>query len=112
MKITNDKSTSTWGTVSILLSAISIVSIFMITAIAGLLQSVLPYGLYGEPTASALIGIFLFLFFIVSIISLFAGTMGIVKRESNLMLPTIGVSISTITILGTAFVVIFGLLIS
>ncbi len=92
-------------------SIVSIISLFMIVSIAGLLQTVLPYGLAGDPISSSLIGFFIIIFLVLSLISLTFGILSLVKNEENMFLNIVGITISTVTTLGSIFIILFGMII-
>lgn len=82
----------------------------MITAVAGLMQTILPYGLSGEPLACSLIGFFIIIFILLSLTSLVFGILSLIKNEENLFLSVVGITISSITTLGSVFIILFGMM--
>lgn len=97
------------GIASFIISLISAALIFILMAIAGVLEVSTPGGMSEESAGAVLIGLFLILFLIVCLVALGLGIGGLVQKERKKLFAILGTLFSGVTFVGTLFVLLIGL---
>ncbi len=100
------------GITSFITSLVSGVLLFILFAVAGVLQASTPGGMNEESASAVLIGLFLFAFLFVALVALGLGIAGLLQKDRKKVFAVLGTIFSGVTIVGTLFVMMIGLAIS
>ncbi|GAB6070326.1 hypothetical protein JCM30760_14230 [Thiomicrorhabdus hydrogeniphila] len=97
------------GIASFILSIASAVFIFLLVAIAGIIEASNPTGMDEESAAAVMIGLFLFIFLGGALVALGLGIAGLFQKERQKIFAILGVVFSVVTLLGTVLLIMIGL---
>lgn len=97
------------GIASFIIALASAVLMFLLIMMAGALEASTPGGINEESAVAVIIGLFLILFMITSVLALGLGLAGLVQRERRKVFPVLGTVFSSFTVLGAVLVVLVGL---
>jgi len=97
------------GIASFILSIASAVLIFLLIAIAGIMEASSPTGMDEESAAAVMVGLFLFIFLGATLVALGLGIGGLFQKERQKIFAILGVVFSVVTLLGTVLLIMIGL---
>ena len=102
---------SEYGIASFIISILSGLLIFLLIIIVEVMENSTPGVMNEEGTGALVVGIFGFLFFLATLLSLVLGIKGTVQKKKKKTFAIIGIVLSTLTIVGTIFFTILGAII-
>lgn len=97
------------GVASFITSLVSGVLIFLLIALAGVMEATTPGGINEESASAILVGLFLFAFLFVALVALGLGIGGLLQKDRKKVFAVLGTLFSSVTIVGTLFVMMVGL---
>ncbi len=97
------------GIASFITGTAAMVLMFLLLVVAGALEASTPGGMDEQSAAAVIVGSFLILFILTSVVALGLGIAGLFQRERRKVFPILGTVFSSFTVLGTIFVVMVGL---
>ena len=97
------------GITSFISSLVSGVLIFLLIALAGVMEATTPGGINEESASAILVGLFLFAFLFVALVALGLGIGGLLQKDRKKVFAVLGTVFSSVTIVGTLFVMMVGL---
>jgi len=97
------------GIASFITAIASAVLMFLLIVVAGALEASTPGGMDEESAAAMLVGLFLILFMLTSVVALALGIAGLFQRDRKRVFPILGTVFSSFTVLGTILLVMVGL---
>jgi len=100
------------GIASFILSIISGIFLFLIFAVAGMIESSTPGGMSEESPAAMLIGLFMLGFMFLTLLAVGLGIGGLLQSDRLKIFALLGIIFSACTLLGTVLLILIGLVIS
>jgi len=97
------------GIASFITGITSAVLMFLLIVVAGALEASTPGGMNEESAAAVIVGLFLILFMLTSVLALGLGIAGLFQRERKKVFPILGTVFSSFTVLGTILLVMVGM---
>lgn len=93
---------------SFVTSLVSLIGVFSVIAIAGVLEATTPGGLDESSIEAVVVGLFIFFFLALLCVALGLGIAGLFQRERKKVLAIIGASMATFGLIGTVFIILIG----
>jgi hypothetical protein len=103
-----EEKNSGYGLASLALSGLSALALFIVTIIAGVMESS-PGGMDPESTGAMIVGLSIFFFIFLSLIGGVLGIVGLLQKDRKKVLAILGLCLSVITVLGIVGLIIIGL---
>lgn len=97
------------GIASFITSIVSGILVFLLIAVAGVMEASTPGGMDEESAGAVIVGLSCFCFSGASLVALGLGIAGLMQKERKKLFAILGIVFSAVTILGTIFIVILGL---
>jgi len=97
------------GIASFITSIVSGILIFLLIVIAGVMVTSTPGGMNEESAGAMMVGLFLFAFLGAALVALGLGIGGLIQKERKKILAMLGTVFAAVSIVGTIFIVMFGL---
>jgi len=100
------------GISSFVTSIVSIIAIFLLLVIAGVVESSTPGGMDEDSLAALLVGLFLFVFLGASLVALGLGISGLFQKGRKKIFPILGTVFAAVTVLFAGSIVMIGVALS
>jgi hypothetical protein len=100
---------SKFGIASFVTALLSALLIFILFIVAGVLETTTPGGMDEKSAAAMIVGLVLFAFLFLSLISAGLGIGGLFEKDRKKIFAILGVIFSLLTLLGTIGLVVLGL---
>ncbi|EMR13295.1 hypothetical protein MPL1_05964 [Methylophaga lonarensis MPL] len=98
------------GIASFITSIVSGVFIFLLIAVAGVMEASTPGGLDEESAAAVMIGFFLFAFLVTTLIAFGLGIGGLIQKGRKKIFATLGTVFSAVIFVSTVLLLMVGLM--
>jgi hypothetical protein len=103
-----EEKNSGYGLASIALSGFSALALFVVTVIAGVMESS-PGGMDPESSGAMIVGLAIFLFIFLSLIGGALGIVGLLQKDRKKVLAVLGLCLSAVTVVCIAGLIIIGI---
>ncbi|MGM0516777.1 MAG: DUF6142 family protein [Pseudomonadota bacterium] len=100
------------GIASFIIGIASAILMFLLIVVAGALEASTPGGMDEESAAAVIVGLFLILFLLTSVVAFGLGVAGLFQRDRKKVFPVLGTVFSSVTVLGSVMLVLVGLMAS
>lgn len=97
------------GIASFIISMVAGLLVFIVIAIAGVMEASTPGGMDETSAGAVMVGLFLFLFLGLALVALGLGIAGLLHKQRKKVFSILGTIFSSVTLAGTAFIMMLGL---
>ena len=105
-----EKKHSGLGVSSFIISVVIAILMFLLFAVAGVMETSTPGGMDEESIGAMLVGLGLFAFLFVDLLAIGLGVAGLFQTSRKKVFPILGVAVAAGTVVLTIFLVILGLM--
>ena len=97
------------GIASFIISMVAGLLVFIVIVIAGVMEASTPGGIDETSAGAVMVGLFLFLFIGMALVALGLGIAGLLQKQRKKIFAVLGTVFSSVTLVGTAFIMLLGL---